>query len=347
MKTLNSFFTFLFVTHFSFAQFGGRATYNFLNLPVSARVAALGGNAIAINDGDINLVHFNPALINGQMSNNLNLSYINYFSDIAYGYVSYSNRFKKGFYNAGIQYISYGKFVKADANGDITGEFTAGEYAFNTAYAQQLPYLDSSISIGANVKFLYSTFEQYQSFGVASDLGAIYFNPEYKFGLAFTLMNVGTQISTFDKGNREPLPFNAQIGFSKQFTKAPIRFSVVYENLQRFNLTYLDTINVKINSLTGEKEIEKITIYDKFLRHIVVGAEIFPTKNLFFRAGFNYRRRQELKVPSRPGTVGLSWGIGFRISKFHLSYGRAIYHLAGPSNHITITTNLNSFSRSN
>lgn len=330
-----------------FAQLGGRNTYDFLNLPVSARVAALGGNSIAINDGDINLVHFNPALINGQMTNNLNLSYINYFSDIGFGYVSYSNRFKKGFYNAGMQYINYGKFTKADANGDITGEFTAGEYAFNTAYAQQLPYLDSSISVGANVKFLYSTFEQYQSFGLASDFGVIYFNPKYKLGLALTLMNVGTQISTFDKGNREPLPFNAQIGVSKQFTKAPIRFSIVYENLQRFNLTYLDTINVEINSLTGEKEVEKISFYDKLLRHIVVGAEIFPAKNLFFRVGFNYRRRQELKVATRPGTVGLSWGVGFRISKFHLSYGRAIYHLAGPSNHITITTNLSSFSKSN
>ncbi|MFN7014240.1 MAG: type IX secretion system protein PorQ [Bacteroidia bacterium] len=330
-----------------FAQFGGRATYEFLTLPVSARVAALGGNATAIYDGDINLVHFNPALINGQMSNNLNLSYINYFSDITYGYISYSNRIKKGFYNAGIQYISYGKFVKADANGDITGEFTAGEYVFNTAYAQQLPYLDSSISVGANLKFLYSTFEQYQSFGLASDIGAIYYNPKYKLGVALTLMNVGTQISTFDKGNREPTPFNAQLGISKQFTKAPIRFSMVYENLQRFNLTYLDTLNVKTNSLTGEKEIESIPFHDKLLRHIVVGAEIFPTKNLFFRAGFNYRRRQELKVATRSGTVGLSWGIGFRISKFHLSYGRAIYHLAGPSNHITITTNLSSFSKAN
>lgn len=347
MKHLISLFILVILSHSIYAQFGGRTTYDFLNLPVSARVAALGGNAIAINDGDINLVHFNPALINGQMSNNLNLSYINYFSDIAYGYVSYSNRFKKGFYNAGMQYISYGKFIKADANGDITGEFTAGEYAFNTAYAQQLPYLDSSVSVGANLKFLYSTFEQYQSFGVASDIGAIYYNPQYKLGIALTLMNVGTQISTFDKGNREPLPFYAQLGISKQFTKAPIRFSVVYENLQRFNLTYLDTINVKTNSLTGEKEIESIPFHDKLLRHIVVGAEIFPTKNLFFRAGFNYRRRQELKVPSRPGTVGLSWGIGFRISKFHLSYGRAIYHLAGSSNHITITTNLSSFSKAN
>ena len=42
---------------------------------------------------------------------------------------------------------------------------------------------------------------------------------------------------------------------------------------------------------------------------------------------------------------GFSWGFGIRISKFHLNYGRASYHLAGASNHFSITTDLSSFSR--
>jgi hypothetical protein len=337
--------TFVCSASYVHAQFGGRSTYEFLNLPVSARAAALGGNATAIYDGDINLVHFNPALLNEKTENHLNLSYINYFADISYGYVSYANRLKGGFYNAGLQYINYGNFIKADANGDIQGQFTAGEYAFNLAYAHKLPYLDSTISVGTNFKFLYSVFEQYQSFGAALDIGAVYFNPKNKLGIALTLKNAGMQISSYTKDNREALPFDAQLGFSKQFSKAPIRFSVVYESLQRFNLTYVDTINVKTNALTGEKEIENISFADKFFRHIVFGAEIFPTKSFFIRAGFNYRRRQELQVETRPGTIGLSWGVGIRISKFHLSYGRATYHLAGPSNHFTITTNLSSFAK--
>jgi hypothetical protein len=52
-----------------------------------------------------------------------------------------------------------------------------------------------------------------------------------------------------------------------------------------------------------------------------------------------------LGVESRMSTVGLSWGFGFRISKFHISYGRATYHLAGASNHFSISTNFSDFIR--
>jgi hypothetical protein len=62
------------------------------------------------------------------------------------------------------------------------------------------------------------------------------------------------------------------------------------------------------------------------------------TQNLNIRLAYNYRRRQELKLEDRPGTAGLSYGIGLKVSKFNLSYGRAIYHRSGPSNHISVTT---------
>ena len=41
--------------------------------------------------------------------------------------------------------------------------------------------------------------------------------------------------------------------------------------------------------------------------------------------------------------VGFSWGFGIKISKFHFSYGRATYHLAGGSNHFSLSTNLSDF----
>jgi len=82
---------------------------------------------------------------------------------------------------------------------------------------------------------------------------------------------------------------------------------------------------------------------DMLMRHIVLGAELLISDNINIRLGYNYRRRQELKINDRPGTAGLSWGVGFKISRFEISYGRASYHLAGPSNHFTLTTNLSSW----
>ena len=62
---------FLFLTLFSRAQ-DSQTAFNFLRLPVSAHVAALGGDNITISDDDPSLVFHNPALINhgadGQLS---------------------------------------------------------------------------------------------------------------------------------------------------------------------------------------------------------------------------------------------------------------------------------------
>ena len=66
-------------------------------------------------------------------------------------------------------------------------------------------------------------------------------------------------------------------------------------------------------------------------------------KNLFIRGGFNFQRRQDMMLATRPAMVGFSWGLGFRISKFHLNYSRATYHLAGSTNIFNFSTNLSSF----
>ena len=52
-----------------------------------------------------------------------------------------------------------------------------------------------------------------------------------------------------------------------------------------------------------------------------------------------------MKVNSHPGMVGFSMGFGFRVSKFHFTFGRASYHLAGGTNHFSLTTNLSEFYR--
>ena len=50
--------------------------YRFLRLPVSAHVAALGGDNITIDDDDPTLIFHNPALIAGVTDRSLNLNYM-------------------------------------------------------------------------------------------------------------------------------------------------------------------------------------------------------------------------------------------------------------------------------
>jgi hypothetical protein len=79
------------------------------------------------------------------------------------------------------------------------------------------------------------------------------------------------------------------------------------------------------------------------MRHIVAGVEFMPSESFNIRLGYNYQRRQEMKVESALSTVGFSWGFGFRVSRFYLSYANVIQHLSGSSHFFTIATNISEF----
>lgn len=331
------------------AQIGGTNTYEFLNIPVSARVGALGGNVIAVNDNDPTFSLNNPSLLNPEMSGMLTLTYLNYFSDINQGYFSYVKDFKKvGTFSAGIKYVSYGEFLETDEGGNEFGTFSASEYAFVIGWGKTI--VDSTIAVGANIKPIYSDLYQYYSAGIAVDLSATYTNKNNGFTAAVLVKNSGMQFKPYvEGGEREPLPFEVQAGISKRFKHMPFRLSVDAIQLQNWNLSFNDSItqtNANENLSEEERnERNKTSLLNETLRHLVIGGEFVPSKSFMLRFGFNFKRRAELALDNKPGLVGFSWGVGFRIKKFHISYGSARYHLAGSSNHFTITTNLSEYYR--
>jgi hypothetical protein len=328
------------------AQMGGNNTYEFLNLPISARVSALGGNLLSTRDNDLNVAIVNPSLLTDSMNNNITFSYVNYFADVNYGYVAYAHHFNKlGNFSAGIHYLDYGNFKRTDETGLDIGNFGANEMSLNIAYARSI--LDSNLFVGATLKTIYSHLESYTSWGSALDLGVTYVRPSHGFAAAFVVKNVGKQWKTYVPGNKEKLPFEMQIGITKKPKHVPFRLSLTYENLEKWDLTYIDPANPPLTEdpLTGEPiKVNKYKVFgDKLMRHVVVGGEFIITKNFFLRAGYNYQRRKELKIPEKRGATGFSFGFGLRVYKFHISYGRAVYHLAGPSNNFSVSVDIDSF----
>jgi hypothetical protein len=339
----------LFFSLNSRAQVGGSSTYAFLNLSNSARAAALGGNFLAIKDNDISLAAMNPSLITKEMNNKLALSYVDYFSDINYGFVSYGRSFEKlGNFVATLQYANYGDFVWTDETGLELGTFTAGEYAFILGWGRSL---DSNFSIGANLKSIYSSFQDYNSFGLAVDVSGTYFNPKSGLTVSFVAKNIGLQLNSYTENNQEQLPFEMMLGLSKRLKHLPFRYSVVISHLEKWDLTYddPDLTSDGFDQFTGEetKKSDLGEFADKAMYHVVIGGELLVSKSFSLRVGYNYQRRQEMKLDAKVSTVGFSWGFGFRISKFQFSYTRSRYHLIGSPNYISITTNLSSFARKN
>ncbi|PLX00968.1 MAG: hypothetical protein C0594_14920 [Marinilabiliales bacterium] len=334
----------LLIPFFVEAQIGGTSTYQFLSLTNSARVSSLGGYTTSIKDGDLNLVYCNPALLDESMDNNIVLNYVNYFAGVNYGYASYAkNAGNLGNFAAGVHYINYGEFVEADETGQILGSFNAADYSINLYWSKSF---DSLWSVGAAFKTILSEYERYTSYGNAIDFGITYNNPEL-FTASVTMRNLGYQFTGYSEGTHEPLPLDIQFGISKKLKHAPLRIIAEVHNLQKPVLSYTnpETDNLTTDPITGEEVKEKSfpNIMDNVGRHMIVGAEITPFDNFYLRLGYNYQRRAEMLISTRKYLVGFSMGVGFRIYKFHLSYGRAQYHLAGATNHFSISANLSEF----
>ncbi len=331
-----------------YAQTGGDNTYEFLNLPNSARIASIGDNYLSAKDKDITLTLTNPSLITSDMNNFLSLSFVDYFSDINYGFAMYSHSFNKiGNFIGAVQFIDYGEFIYADETGQTAGTFGASEYAFNIGWGRSL---DSSFSIGATLRGIYSSLETYNSYGIAVDVAGTYSKPGSNFAVSLMFRNIGTQLKSYYSSHPEPLPFEISVGMSKKLKHIPFRYFINYHHIEKWDLTYMDPNDPGIiDPLTGEVKSQKgiADFADKLMRHIVVGGEIMPAKFLSLRIGYNYQRRQELKVYEKPAMVGFSWGIGLKISNFEFSYARSAYHLTGSPNFFTLTTNLSGFTKKN
>lgn len=329
------------------AQIGGFGTYKFLNYSNSARAAGLGGNFLAVSDNDITLAISNPSLITAAMNHHMAVSYVHTPGGINYGFAAYSRTFEKpGSFVASLQYINYGKFTGADPAGNITGDFYASEYCLGVGWGRSLSPL---FSIGANGKLIYSQLETYNSFGIAVDVSGTYLSKDKLFTASLIGRNIGTQLVPYLPGDYEPLPFELQIGLSQKFRHVPIRLSQLLTNLQRWDLTYTDPSDPDnmADPITGEtKEMSAAgEIADAVMRHIVLGAELTIAKVFDVRIGYNYQRRQELKLYNKAGLTGFTLGAGLRVKMFSLSYTWGSYTAGMSNNYLTLGINLRDFTK--
>lgn len=340
-------FCFISLYHFTiFSQIGGKYAYEFLDIPISARIAAMGGNLIATNDNDLALTYANPSLLNKSLDNDVTFNFALHPSGISHGYVGFAKHYDKiGTFSTGLQFMNYGKFQGTDETGASIGSFYASDYSLHLSIGRQY---DEKLSYGASLKLIHSFLESYYSFGVALDLSGTYIIPDKELAIAGVVKNIGGQVKPYVKGNREPMPFEMQLGISKRLEHMPFRFSIIAHNIQTYDVRYDNPNVLNNNSLFGNLNAdstvkEKKYVGDKILRHFIFGGEFLFGENFRVRMGYNHLRRKELAIATRRAMAGFSWGIGIQLKKLRIDYGRASYHLAGASNQITFTTNLSNY----
>lgn len=331
------YFVFL-ICSVTYGQIGGKYTYEFLNLVTSPRQAALGGKVITIYDEDVNQALFNPASINEEMHNHASINYGNYYQEVTYGTASYAYTYDQHLqtFQAGINYINYGKFDGYDENGLPTSSFTGSEIALSMGYAYNIPHTD--IHLGASAKFIQSSLETYNSLGAAVDLGMVYIDKKNDINWAVSLMNIGTQFTTYD-GTREKLPFEIIAGVSQELEHVPLRWHFTLENMQQWNLAFSNPVRAE-TSLDGSVSEEKVSVFNNALRHMIFGAELFPKKAFNIRLSYNFRRSSELQIEEQRNFSGLSLGFGLKLNRLKFNYSYSKYTLAGNTSLFGLNVNL-------
>ncbi len=338
MKRIIPFVVFIAALNSLSAQIGGESTYKFLSLSPDARITSLGGTNVSILDHDINIQLANPAALNRRMNTQASFGTVVYPGGINFGNVAYGKRFNKvpGTFGFGLQYIAYGKFKETDEAANITGNFSAGEMNLYAGYGYQFGRL---FSVGANAKFIYSQLGPFSSVGMATDLAVMINDTAHNVTASIVAKNIGGQFKTYNKGTREPIPFDLQAGLSFGFKNVPFRFHLTFHNLHRWDIRYDNPADVQQDNLFSDSSDTKPkkNIADKLFRHVIVGVEFNIKKIVRLDVAYNHLRQQELKLATKRGVPGISVGIGVRIRQFDFSYGFQPMAQGQTMNHFTFT----------
>lgn len=330
----------------AFSQ-AGKGVYSFLDLPISSRLASMGGTNISIHDDDINFAFKNPALLSPLTDKSIGLNFTNYLTDINYGSAVYGMTFgEKNYMSFGVQYANYGNFDGYDEFGQPQGNFTAQDLGFYISYARPI---SERLTLGATLKPIVSVYEIYTSVGIAVDAGASYVNEDKLFSAGLVFRNVGTQIKGYysdEEGQHyEPLPLDIQLGVTQKLPHAPLRFSLTLHNLQRWDLSYQSNNKQQQSLISDDTDTKKTEpgFFDMAFRHAIIGVEILPTESFYLSLGYNHRRRQEMNISGFRSLAGFSFGAGIKIYKFQVGFAMTQFQVGLNSYQFSIVTSLNDF----
>jgi hypothetical protein len=310
----------------SWAQTGGRYTFEFLNVPGTARLSALGGVNVSLTDRDINFFFANPALTGDSLAGTASANYQFYLANIGHASFAYSHTFNKvGTITFGVQHIGYGNIKSYDASGQETGSFSANETQWAISKSHQVGHF----RLGANLKFAFSNLAGFRANALIIDLGGVFIHPEQDLRVGLTVRNAGFFLSRYSATSNSSLPFDVQAGVSFKPEHMPFRFSITAYHLTRSSLVYDDPAND-----------EKPGTLDKVLRRFNFGAELLLHRNVNILVGYNYLVHQELKQINAGGSAGLSFGFSVKVRSTEFVFSRSSYVVGTAGYAFTFSANI-------
>jgi hypothetical protein len=306
--------TLLAVVCCSCSLFAQQATiFSFLRGSISARTAGVGGSNTAQNN-DVSIVAINPASLVTLDSNAVSATFLKQVLDLNAGFITYGwDAGELGTMAVTAHVMSYGSFPRTNNQGAVTGSFSVADVVAGVTLAREI---DTLISYGITLKAFHSAAEEQRSTALALD-GSLHFQfPKQRTSLAVSVLNVGTQLSTYD-GTSDRLPVDARIGVQHKLRGLPL------------------TVNASLTGLADRVE----TFTDRLL-NFSVGGELSVGKYVFLRVGYDNATRNTSNVDVTTQLTGLSGGIGVVAKSVFVDYALSTFGSAAIVHRISVSMGL-------
>jgi len=291
------------------------SVFEFLKLPESAHIAAMGGIQAAITRDDPSMMSSNPALASYTSGRSVTLGYMNYLSDTHVASARYNDKIRqRSTLSLSARFVDYGRTDMTAEDGTVQGTFTSKDMAFNGTYSYMLA---EELSGGVTARIIYSHYGTYTSIAVTTDLGLCYTPSGNGFTLAAAVLNLGGQVKAFEN-TTEKVPTDLIAGISYRLEHAPVKFAVTMHNLNHWDSDYY-------------YHTEDLNFGQILARHVILGADIDITDQIFVAAGCNMQSRAELADNGGRGLEGFSLGAGLNLNRMALALSYGKYQVSASS----------------
>jgi hypothetical protein len=276
----------------------GTSGADFLTIGVGARALAMSGAFSAVDTGaDANAINWNPGALASVDKANVTASYNSLFVDENQGFLGYAAPVKSGgVWAAGVNYLMVSNIQKR------AGDTESPDSTFtNGNYAATLSYarmLGDSLSVGGSLKYVRVDLDNLKENAMGVDFGILGRTPVENLTAGFTLKNFGTNIGP------DPLPLTLTGGLAYKAFESKLVLATDADWLATERAGYLS-----------------------------LGAEYWISPNLAARGGYQFGQGvNEL----RSSLVGMSIGLGLKVSRFTMDYAFLPYGDLGNTHRITL-----------
>lgn len=332
VKHVISFIAAISASSLSWAQ-TGRSAYDFLDIPTSSHVFGLGGTNISLIDDDVTLAQDNPALLGPEIDRQASISYMRYFGTANFAGAHYGMAAgEHGAWAIGVRYLNYGEISGYQPDGTPAGSFTPTDLVFEGTYSHDFT---DRLRGGINLKFVYSGYEQYTAFALATDLGLNYYDDENDLSLSVVFKNMGGQLKRFEE-KYDRLPFDIQLGFMKGIGESPFSFGITAYNLTKWHLPYYR------HTSDGEEGdmLLKSNFGSDLFRHLIFCAQYMPSERFYIDLAYNYKTRSDMSTYQRNFLSGFSAGLGIKVKTFSIGLAYAMPHKSASTILLNIGLNI-------